>query len=143
MQVGWNNENNSFHIDEHKINNTGCETHKFSDSVLKKEIFTYRYLDSGDSRNLMMYQHKLLSLIFAINPFCFSFLTLLFPVHFSQYLLPKNTCSFLPDNNTRNLFFPLSSLLQFFIFLNEPCQLFISKELNHPVNPMVSESLVL
>jgi hypothetical protein len=23
MQLGWNDENNSFHIDEHKINNTG------------------------------------------------------------------------------------------------------------------------
>jgi hypothetical protein len=26
-------------------------------------------------------------------------------------------------------------LSQFFTFLNELCQLFISKELNHPVNP--------
>ncbi len=29
--------------------------------------------------------HKLLALIFAINPFCFSFPVLLFPAHFSQY----------------------------------------------------------
>ncbi len=48
--------------------------------------------------------HKLLALIFAINPFLLFSRYCSFSVHFSQYPLPKNACSFLPDNNPRNLF---------------------------------------
>jgi hypothetical protein len=42
---------------------------------------------------------------------------------------------FLPASDPKIFFLPLFPLLQFFTFLNESCQLFISKELNHPVNP--------
>ncbi len=81
--------------------------------------------------------HKLLALIFAINPFCFSFLAFAFlPYIFCNILWWKNACSFLPI--IPEISFPALSFVQFFIFLNEPCQLFISKELNHPVNPIVS-----
>jgi hypothetical protein len=34
--------------------------------------------------------------------------------------------------------FPALPLLPFFFFLNEPCQLFALKELNNPVNPIMS-----
>ncbi len=69
----------------------------------------------------------------------FAFLSLhcSFPVHFSQHTLPKKCTLFSAGQLSLESLFPLFPLLQFFIFLNEPCQLFISKELNHPVNPIM------
>jgi hypothetical protein len=61
-----------------------------------------------------------------------------FPYIFRNILLLKKCMLFSAGQLSLKPLFLLFPLLQFFIFLNEPCQLFISKELNHPVNPIVS-----
>ncbi len=79
--------------------------------------------------------HKLLAFSFAINSSCSSFSSLLLSrMFFAISLAEKMHTLFLPANDPKNLF-SLFPLLQFFTFLNGPCQLFISKKLNHPVSP--------
>ena len=87
--------------------------------------------------------HKLLALILQLTLFTFLSLHCSFPVHFLQHPLPKKCTLFSAGQLSKKSFFPLFPLLQFFIFLNEPCQLFISKELNHPANPCHVVPLVL
>ncbi len=71
-------------------------------------------------------------LILQLTLFALLFLHCFFPVHFSQYPLPKKcTLFFLPVINPKS-FLPLFPLLQFFTPLNELCQLLISKELKPP-----------
>ncbi len=91
----------------------------------------------GVSKQLPLTQ--VIGINFAINTICFSFLSLLHSRTFLQHSLPKNAHSFLPGNLSKKPLFPLFPLLQFFIFLYEPwpCQLFISKDLNHPANPIM------
>ncbi len=65
------------------------------------------------------------------------FLHCFFLVHFSQHSLPKKcTLFFCQPMIQKKPFLPLFPLLRFFTFLNELCQLFIQKELNHPANPV-------
>jgi hypothetical protein len=82
-------------------------------------------------------------LIFANNPFYFSFPSLLLFRTILQHPLPKKCTLFSAGQLSKKSFFLLFPLLQFFIFLNEPCHLFISKELNHPANPCHVVPLVL
>ena len=76
--------------------------------------------------------HKLLALIFAINPFLlfFSGITLsrtFFAISYRR----KNACFFC-QTIIWETFSPALFIVAFYFF-NEPCQLFISKEWNHPV----------
>ncbi len=65
----------------------------------------------------------------------FSFSIASFPYNFRNTPFWKNAHYFSPSQWAKKSFLPLFPLLQFFTFLNELCQLFTSKELNHPVNP--------
>jgi hypothetical protein len=70
---------------------------------------------------------------FTINPSCSSFSSLLFSrTFFAIPLAKKMHPLFLPVKDPKS-FLPLFPLLQFFTFLNELCQLFMSKVLKHPV----------
>ncbi len=78
--------------------------------------------------------HKLLALILWLTLFAFLFSHCFFPVH-RNIPCRKNAHSFYTRQRSKTLFLLLFPLLQFFNFLNETCQLLISKELNHPENP--------
>jgi hypothetical protein len=75
-------------------------------------------------------------LVLQLTLLAFLFLRCFFLVHSSQYPLPKKCTLFFCRPMIQKPFLPLFPLLQFFTFLNELCQLFISKELNHPANPV-------
>ncbi len=65
--------------------------------------------------------HKLLALVCTFFAFLSSHY--FFPVHFRNIPCRKNVHSFSARQWSKKSFFPLFPLLQFFIFLNEPCQL--------------------
>ncbi len=101
-------------------------------SCLLPSTWSYR----GVSKQLPLTQ--IIGINFAINPFLLFFPFIApFPYIFRNILCRKNAHSFLSDNYPKESLFPLFPLLQLFIFLNEPCQLFMSKELNHPANPIM------
>jgi hypothetical protein len=73
-------------------------------------------------------RHKLLALIFAINPFCFSLPSLLLSrTFFATSFAEKMHTLFCRPILSNKPLFPLFPLLQFFIFLN----------VNHPANPIM------
>jgi hypothetical protein len=74
-----------------------------------------------------------LALIFAINPFLLFFSGIaLSRTFFAIPHCQKKMHTFSAGQYSEKSFFPFFPLLHFYFF-NEPCQLFISKELNRPV----------
>ncbi len=77
--------------------------------------------------------HKLLALIFAINPFLLFFSGTALSRTFSAISYRRKNACFFCRTIIWETFFSRSFHCCIFTFLNEPCQLFISKEWNHPV----------
>ena len=85
--------------------------------------------------------YKLLALIFAINPFLPFFPTLLFPVHFTQYLLPKKRTLFFAGKQSEKSFSRSFHCCIFTFWWTMPIIYF--EGIKPPCNSTETQSLVL
>ncbi len=86
--------------------------------------------------------YKLWALIFEINPFPLFFPTLLFPVHFSQYLIAEKNAHFFCRTIIWEILFPALSIVPFLLFW-WPMPIIYFEGIKPPCNPVELQSLVL